>query len=77
MVGVMKDLILLRVIELYGGSRALAASLEISNQAVWRWERIPHERARAISKHTGIPLHELRPDVWPPSDEASTQGDTE
>ena len=51
----------------YGLSR-LARGVGVKPQAVASWiekGRIPAERARDVSRETGIPLHELRPDLWP------------
>ena len=39
--------------------------------ASWRRTgRIPVERARLIHEKMGIPLHEIRPDVWLPKEAA-------
>ena len=47
---------------------ALAEMLGVSHSTVIRWEdgsiRMPAERAVQISELTGIPCHELRPDLW-------------
>jgi transcriptional regulator with XRE-family HTH domain len=34
---------------------------------IWKWEtrRIPAERVLDVAKATGIPLHRLRPDIYP------------
>ena len=52
-----------------GGGAALArllteAGLPITHQAVTLWSRVPHDKAREIERVTGIPRHELRPDLW-------------
>ena len=48
------------------GLRAkLARSLKLTRAAITQWERIPAERAVEVSRISGIPLHELRPDLWP------------
>ena len=38
----------------------------VDKSTVHRWEggRIPAERVLAVSKHTGIPPHALRPDIY-------------
>jgi hypothetical protein len=54
-----------QVIDAAGGTKALAAHLGIKAPSIYSWKRVPAERARAVSKITGIPLHVLRPDVWP------------
>lgn len=51
----------------------IAAALGVNPEVVRLWRhgrrKINAERAIALSKVTGIPLHELRPDLWeaPPS----------
>ncbi len=58
-----------RAIELGGGLKPLAAKLGIAYQAVQRWrriDRIPPERVLVIEALTGVPRHELRPDIYPP-----------
>lgn len=53
-----------------GGPVKLAAllsehGLNIKSQAVSQWKRVPATRAHLVEKVTGIPCHELRPDVFP------------
>lgn len=51
----------------YQGAKAkLARQLNVSNEAVSKWTRrgVTAERAKEISKITGIPLAKLRPDIW-------------
>lgn len=49
-----------------GGVAKLAALLDIRHQAVsqWRSRRIPAERILEIEQATGVPRHELRPDLY-------------
>lgn len=44
----------------------VAARLSVDKATVTRWaqKRIPAERAGAVADITGIPLYELRPDIW-------------
>lgn len=42
----------------------LADKLGITLQAVTQWKRIPPKRCHEISDLTGIPPHELRPDIF-------------
>lgn len=62
------------VITAGGGVKALGAKLGIAHTSVIGWRqagRIPAERCLAVSQATGIPLHELRPDIYPaPTDPA-------
>lgn len=43
----------------------LAEALEINPGAISQWERIPAERVLEIERVTGIPRHDLRPDLYP------------
>ena len=53
-----------RALKAAGGPSELARKLGISSQAVSQWERIPGERTLAVEDITGIPAHELRPDLY-------------
>jgi DNA-binding transcriptional regulator YdaS (Cro superfamily) len=53
-----------RAAEQFGGVRKLAAALGIKHTAFYSWTEIPDKRVRKISELTGIPLHELRPDLY-------------
>lgn len=55
-----------RVLEVAGGPAALARALNIVPSAVTQWRKIPPNRVPQISEITGIPRHELRPDLWEP-----------
>jgi DNA-binding transcriptional regulator YdaS (Cro superfamily) len=48
-----------------GRVNELAKATGLTKQAISAWTRIPAERAPAISEALGVPLHELRPDLWP------------
>lgn len=54
----------------YRGQRPLkevADHLGISPSVCHKWEnnRVPAEKCKDVSEKTGIPLHKLRPDVFP------------
>ena len=51
-------------IESAGGCVALAGALGVVPSAVTNWSRVPPMRALDVARITGIPLHELRPDLW-------------
>lgn len=42
----------------------LAKALNINPAAISQWERVPSGRVGKISRITGIPLEELRPDLF-------------
>ena len=43
----------------------IAKGLNINASAVSMWRRVPAERLPAVSEITGIPRHQLRPDICP------------
>jgi DNA-binding transcriptional regulator YdaS (Cro superfamily) len=68
--------VLARVKKEAGGTAELARRLSdvgraITSQAISQWHRVPAERAHDVERVTGIPRHDLRPDLWPPSSEAA------
>lgn len=51
-----------------GGATGLAKLLgSITPQAVSQWRRVPVDRVLDVEKATGVPRHELRPDIYPPA----------
>jgi len=46
--------------------RQIADRLSLSKQATQQWRRVPAERVHLVSEFTGIPLYELRPDLFRP-----------
>ena len=63
-VPLMKDPVIDRVVKAAGGPTLLANALGIRAPSVYSWKKIPPARAADIEKITGIPRHELRPDLW-------------
>lgn len=61
----MSDSPLDRAIENAGGLTKLAASLNISKQAVAQWDSVPPLRVLEVERASGISRHELRPDLYP------------
>jgi DNA-binding transcriptional regulator YdaS (Cro superfamily) len=49
-----------------GTIAALARALGVTRAAIHQWRRIPAERVISVEKATGVPRHELRPDLYPP-----------
>jgi hypothetical protein len=47
-----------------GGIAELARQLGVTRQAVSLWDKIPLKHLRAVSKMTGIPQQQLRPDLY-------------
>ena len=54
-----------RAIEAAGGLKKLADSLRITAQAVSQWDEVPPLRVLAVEHVSGVPRHELRPDLYP------------
>ena len=52
-------------IEKSGGLSALSRHIGITRQAISQWDRVPAEQCRQVSEISGVPLHELRPDIYP------------
>ncbi len=66
-----------RAISVAGGQSALARKIGKSQGHVWHWlkvaKRVPAEAVLAIEEATGVPRHELRPDVYPQTGEVATK----
>ena len=54
-----------RAIQKIGSQAALARALGIKIQAVHQWIEVPPLRVLDVERVTGIPRHELRPDIYP------------
>jgi len=54
-----------------GRLSSLAKALEITPAAITQWHVVPAERMRKISDFTGIPMMELRPDIFDDMDGAA------
>jgi DNA-binding transcriptional regulator YdaS (Cro superfamily) len=48
-----------------GGYAKLAKRMGVTPQAVWQWPECPPLRVLDVERATGIPRHELRPDIYP------------
>ena len=49
----------------------LAEAIGVTPQAVRKWKKenkLPAERVLSVEKITGVPRHELRPDLYPPEE---------
>jgi DNA-binding transcriptional regulator YdaS (Cro superfamily) len=61
-----RDAALARAIETAGSQAEFARRIGATPQAVGQWSRVPVLRVLDVENATGIPRHELRPDVYPP-----------
>ena len=59
-----RDPIVREVLARMGKLKALSVPLGISEQAVWKWDRIPTDRVIDVERVTGIPRERLRPDIY-------------
>lgn len=55
-----------RAIDGAGGPKALGLRLGISSQAISQWTECPPLRVLDVERASGVPRHELRPDLYPP-----------
>lgn len=55
-----------KAVQIAGGQQKLATMLGVKQQHVYSWlkKRVPAERCRPIHEATGVPLAELRPDLF-------------
>lgn len=62
-----------RAIAAMGSGVALARACGVSNPAIagWRLRGVPADRVQQVSALTGIPPHELRPDIFHPPKDAT------
>lgn len=63
-----KDKALQKAINAVENAEFLAEKLEISPQALSQWRRVPPLRVLEVERITGVPRHELRPDIYPAPD---------
>ena len=58
-----------KAVKVAGGQTALARAVDAKQVNIWSWlnrsKRTPPEYVIPVEKATGIPRHELRPDIYP------------
>jgi len=58
-----------KAVSIAGGQSATARICKVSQTAVWKWlqsaKRLPAEHVLPMAAATGIPPHQLRPDIYP------------
>jgi DNA-binding transcriptional regulator YdaS (Cro superfamily) len=60
-----KEPSLRRAIQAVKTADVLATKLGITPQALSQWDRVPPLRVLDVERITGVPRHELRPDIYP------------
>ena len=60
-----RDPSLQQAIEAAGNGKALAGRIGVTPQALSQWRRAPARRVLDIERASGVPRHELRPDLYP------------
>lgn len=60
-----------RAVENVGGQAKFARLIGVTAQAVSQWDEVPPLRVLAVERVSGVPRHELRPDLYPLDDRAS------
>ena len=53
-----------RAIAIMGSAAGLARALGIKPQALSQWRTVPVKRCRDVARLTGVPLLDLRPDLF-------------
>jgi DNA-binding transcriptional regulator YdaS (Cro superfamily) len=64
------------IIRRAGGLVKLAKAAGRHHATILGWTRVPPQHVRAVAKVTGIPPHELRPDLWDPPAPAESTSET-
>ncbi|MBB3771554.1 DNA-binding transcriptional regulator YdaS (Cro superfamily) [Angulomicrobium tetraedrale] len=60
-----RDASLVSAIDRIGSAAKLATLVGVSPQALSQWRRVPPLRVLDVERVTGVPRHELRPDLYP------------
>lgn len=54
-----------RAIKAVGTGNELASRIGVTPQALSQWAKVPPLRVLDVEKASGIPRHDLRPDLYP------------
>lgn len=60
-----RDAPLTKAIKAAGNGKALAGQIGVTPQALSQWHRVPAHRVLHVERASGVPRHELRPDLYP------------
>lgn len=77
MISAMSEAALKMAVERADGPAALGRALKISSAAISQWKKVPALRVLDVERITGVPRHELRPDIYPPPEEAASEPETD
>jgi hypothetical protein len=61
----------IRVLRIRGLMREIADTLGIKPQAPYTWDRVPAEHVPVVHEISGLPLNEIRPDIYKPGSRLS------
>jgi len=59
-----------RAVRVVGGQAKFARLIGVTAQAVSQWDEVPPLRVLEVERVSGVPRHELRPDLYPLENEA-------
>lgn len=60
-----KSSALRRAVDRVGGQAKFARLVGVTAQAVSQWDEVPPLRVLTVERVSGVPRHELRPDLYP------------
>ena len=60
-----RDPVLQKAIHAAGSGKVLAGRIGVTPQALSQWSQVPPRRVLDVERASGVPRHELRPDLYP------------